>query len=278
MGGRASARPLIVFAARSRGIARPLLWSRACRILPRIRHASGSVIPSPNHDGRQGARDHTPVALHRNGDRRGGLQRLCSPDEQGLVALRGIRGRRRRPMRPRGAARVACRRIGVGGRNRPSIPVRSASRSSIPGTDFGYPDFPDTQIKAVIALCQDIIARHRIPADRVLAHSDVAPSRKQDPGEKFPWRRLHEAGVGHWVAPAPFAEGRKLAFGSRATAVRDLQLALARYGYGVFLRPAVSIAHQGRGGRIPAPFPSGARRRNCGRVDPADAERAHCSA
>jgi N-acetylmuramoyl-L-alanine amidase len=100
-----------------------------------------------------------------------------------------------------------------------------------PGHDFGYPDFPDAQIKAVIALCQDIIARRRIPADRVLAHSDIAPSRKQDPGEKFPWRRLYEAGVGHWVAPTPLTEGRVFAFGSRSAAVHDLQLALARYGY-----------------------------------------------
>jgi N-acetylmuramoyl-L-alanine amidase len=100
-----------------------------------------------------------------------------------------------------------------------------------PGHGLGYPDFPDAQIKAVTELCQDVIARHRIPADRVLAHSDVAPSRKQDPGEKFPWWRLHEAGVGHWVAPAPLAVGRELAFGSRGVAVRDLQLALARYGY-----------------------------------------------
>ena len=89
------------------------------------------------------------------------------------------------------------------------------------------------QIDAVIALCQDIIARNGIPADRVLAHSDVAPSRKQDPGEKFPWRHLHAAGVGHWVEPAPLSDGRTLAFGDHATAVRDLQGALARYGYGV---------------------------------------------
>jgi N-acetylmuramoyl-L-alanine amidase len=100
-----------------------------------------------------------------------------------------------------------------------------------PGHGLGYPDFPDAQIKAVIELCQDVIARHGIPADRVLAHSDIAPSRKQDPGEKFPWRQLHEAGVGHWVAPAAMAAGRELALGSRGIAVRDLQLALARYGY-----------------------------------------------
>ena len=61
----------------------------------------------------------------------------------------------------------------------------------------------------------------------MLAHSDVAPSRKQDPGEKFPWRRLHAAGVGHWVEPAPLTEGRDPGIRSRAAAVRDLQRALA---------------------------------------------------
>jgi N-acetylmuramoyl-L-alanine amidase len=54
-----------------------------------------------------------------------------------------------------------------------------------PGHDFGYPDFPPHQIGAVIALCKDIVTRHKIRADRVLAHSDVAPGRKHDPGEKF---------------------------------------------------------------------------------------------
>ena len=54
-----------------------------------------------------------------------------------------------------------------------------------PGHDFGYRDFPDAQIDAVIALCRDIVARHGIAKARVLGHSDVAPARKQDPGEKI---------------------------------------------------------------------------------------------
>ncbi len=102
-----------------------------------------------------------------------------------------------------------------------------------PGHEFGYPDFPGRQIEAVTALCRDIIARHKIRADRVLAHSDVAPSRKQDPGEKFPWRRLHRAGVGHWVKPAPIGKGPTLTPGERGEAVAALQSMLARYGYGV---------------------------------------------
>ena len=56
-----------------------------------------------------------------------------------------------------------------------------------PGHDFDYPDFPDTEMRAVEALCLDIMSRHAIPPARVLAHSDVAPGRKRDPGEKFDW-------------------------------------------------------------------------------------------
>ena len=71
-----------------------------------------------------------------------------------------------------------------------------------PGHPGGLPPFPDAQIESVAALAKDIVTRWRHPGHRVLGHSDVAPGRKVDPGELFPWQRLHEAGVGHWVAPA----------------------------------------------------------------------------
>ncbi len=87
----------------------------------------------------------------------------------------------------------------------------------------------------MIALCRDITKRTAIRAGRVLAHSDVAPSRKQDPGEKFPWDILHDKGVGHLVAPAPLTEGPALKPGDRGEAVTMLQTMLARYGYGVSL-------------------------------------------
>ena len=70
------------------------------------------------------------------------------------------------------------------------------------GHDYGYPDFAEPQINAVIALSRDIVARNRIPSRNVLGHSDVSPGRKLDPGEKFPWGRLYEQGIGHW-APEP---------------------------------------------------------------------------
>ncbi len=71
-----------------------------------------------------------------------------------------------------------------------------------PGSEFGYRPFPDRQIDALIDLASGILARHPIPATRVLAHSDVAPARKQDPGALFPWDRLHAAGIGHFVPAA----------------------------------------------------------------------------
>ncbi len=59
-----------------------------------------------------------------------------------------------------------------------------------PGHEAGYPDFPAEQMQAVIALCRDVVDRHRMRPERVLAHSDIAPVRKKDPGEKFDWAKL----------------------------------------------------------------------------------------
>ncbi len=63
------------------------------------------------------------------------------------------------------------------------------------GHDFGLPEFADAQIEAVIALLGDILERNNLHPSRVVGHSDVAPGRKRDPGEKFPWTRLAEAGM-----------------------------------------------------------------------------------
>jgi N-acetylmuramoyl-L-alanine amidase len=104
-----------------------------------------------------------------------------------------------------------------------------------PGHEFGYRDFPLRQIAAVISLCKSIITRRGpISADRILAHSDVAPARKQDPGEKFPWGLLSESGIGHWVRAAPIdLEGTGLRPGDRGDNVIRLQRALRAYGYGL---------------------------------------------
>jgi N-acetylmuramoyl-L-alanine amidase len=67
-----------------------------------------------------------------------------------------------------------------------------------PGHEWGYRDFPVLQLAAVCDLCLDILSRHQIPARNVVAHSDVAPDRKEDPGEKFDWAELARNGVGLW--------------------------------------------------------------------------------
>ncbi len=102
-----------------------------------------------------------------------------------------------------------------------------------PGHDFDYPDFPDAQMQAVEALCLDILARHAIPPDRILAHSDIAPGRKRDPGEKFDWARLARAGIGLWVEPAPLAGDEGLGVGDESEGVAALQRGLQEFGYGV---------------------------------------------
>lgn len=104
-----------------------------------------------------------------------------------------------------------------------------------PGHEFGYRVYPEAQIAALIALLRDIVKRHDIPAQRIVGHSDVAPARKEDPGELFPWDRLAEAGFGLWPAadfkPSPHAP--ELHPGMQGAAVLELQIALDRIGYGV---------------------------------------------
>jgi N-acetylmuramoyl-L-alanine amidase len=102
-----------------------------------------------------------------------------------------------------------------------------------PGHAFGYKAFPRQQVAAVITLCRDIVARHRIRPERVLGHSDVAPGRKVDPGEKFPWRTLAQAGVGLHVQPTRIGQGSALVPGNAGADVEALQSQLSRYGYGI---------------------------------------------
>ena len=103
---------------------------------------------------------------------------------------------------------------------------------SNPGHAGGMPTYPPPQIDALIELCRDIVGRHPIPPQRVLGHSDVAPGRKSDPGETFPWAALAAAGIGLWRNPPPAGEAW-LAPGDRAPAVEALQGLLALYGYGI---------------------------------------------
>jgi N-acetylmuramoyl-L-alanine amidase len=70
-----------------------------------------------------------------------------------------------------------------------------------PGHEWGYRPFPPAQMAALSNLTRDILARHPIPPHRVLGHSDVAPDRKQDPGELFDWAWLAARGIGLWPEP-----------------------------------------------------------------------------
>ncbi len=76
-----------------------------------------------------------------------------------------------------------------------------------PGHQLGYRDFPEPQMAALETLARGIVRRHPIPAGNVLGHSDVAPGRKTDPGEKFDWRRLASVGIGLWPGEPMATEG-----------------------------------------------------------------------
>ncbi len=103
-----------------------------------------------------------------------------------------------------------------------------------PGHEQGYPDFPEAQLDAVEALSRDIVSRHSIQPERVLAHSDVAPRRKIDPGEKFPWARLAAGGVGHWVEPVPLIEVEAgIGVGAAGPLIAEVQSRLRHYGYAI---------------------------------------------
>jgi N-acetylmuramoyl-L-alanine amidase len=112
-----------------------------------------------------------------------------------------------------------------------------------PGHEDGYPDFPAQQMVAVAALSRDIVVRHGLRPRDVLAHSDVAPARKIDPGEKFDWRFLHARGVGHWVEPVPVdVDDTGFERGYFGPGVREMQVALQRYGYGVEVSGTIDLA------------------------------------
>ena len=185
-------------------------------------------LPSPNHDDRTEPVDH--LILHYTGMRRRAeaIERLRDPDpptrrpvsshyvvdEDGTV-LRLVPEARRAWHAGvsfwRGARALNGRSVGIEIVN--------------PGHEFGYRDFPSAQMAAVAALCLEVLARHPIPARNVVGHSDVAPDRKQDPGERFDWRWLAGRGVGFWPEDAEEASD-------------DACAALARIGYDASLETA----------------------------------------
>jgi N-acetylmuramoyl-L-alanine amidase len=192
-----------------------------------------AIVASPNHGERRGGARSSLVILHYTGmeDADEALARLCSPESE--VSAHYFVFEDGHTVQCVPESRRAWH-AGVSGWkditdvNSHSIGIEIAN----PGHEFGYADFPSAQVDAVVALCRDIVARHRIAAEHVLGHSDVAPTRKLDPGEKFPWRTLHAAGVGHWTEPAPVGSKRgALTLGGSGASVRTLQQDLRRYGY-----------------------------------------------
>jgi N-acetylmuramoyl-L-alanine amidase len=99
-----------------------------------------------------------------------------------------------------------------------------------PGHEWGYRPFPDAQISTLLALMDDIRGRWSVPDGRIIGHSDIAPDRRSDPGELFPWKRLAEAGHSLWAEPPP-SPGPPLAQGEEGTGVFALQAGLTRLGY-----------------------------------------------
>ena len=102
-----------------------------------------------------------------------------------------------------------------------------------PQHDGALPAYPDGQIRSVIELCRGIRERWEIPHNRIVGHSDIAPARKADPGEHFPWTRLAAVGIGlcpDAVEPAMIAA---LEPGETGEAVAVLQAALQQIGYGI---------------------------------------------
>lgn len=99
-----------------------------------------------------------------------------------------------------------------------------------PGHEWGYRAFPQAQIEAVIGLLADIRSRWSIEDRDIVGHSDIAPDRKEDPGELFPWAALAEVGHGLWAEPPP-SPGAAIGEGEEGAAVFALQAGLTRLGY-----------------------------------------------
>lgn len=190
--------------------------------------------PSPNHNERDPAKPVDVLLLHYTGmaSGEGAVRWLCSPASQ--VSSHYVVHEDGRVVQLVDEARRAWHAGRGSWAGETDLNTRSVGIEIVnPGHNFGYRPFPDAQIDALIALSLAILGRHPIPPERVLAHSDTAPLRKEDPGELFPWDTLHAAGIGHWVPPAPIVPGPVLVEGGEGEAVAALQARFRDYGYGL---------------------------------------------
>jgi N-acetylmuramoyl-L-alanine amidase len=195
---------------------------------------ASDVIPSANYGDRAKGRQPDMIVLHYTGmpDVEGAIRQLCAAGTDvsaHYIVLEDGRIVQLVPEAKRAWHAGVSSWAGEEDINSCSIGIEIVNR----GHDWGYPEFPLRQTAAVITLCRGIMLRRKVASHRVLAHSDVAPARKKDPGEKFPWHSLANSGVGHWVQPAPIVHGEGLKLGTINESVEGMQRALARYGYGV---------------------------------------------
>jgi len=192
------------------------------------------ISPSPNHDERRDGVAADLLLLHYTGmtSSSAAEQRLCDPaakvSSHYLVYEDGSICQMVPEARRAWHAGVSSWH-GDTDINSRSIGIEIAN----PGHDFGYPSFPTRQVAATITLCRSILTRNIIRPGNIVAHSDVAPTRKQDPGERFPWKRLAQSGVGLWVEPVAIKDGPVLKPDDSGDKVTELQKALIEYGYGL---------------------------------------------
>ena len=187
--------------------------------------------PSPNFDARPDGAPIDMIVLHYTGMQTaaGALDRLCDPEARVsshyVVEEDGAVWR----LVPE-AARAWHAGVSYW-RGRRELNAHSVGIEIVnPGHEWGYRDFPVMQLAAVCDLCLEILSRHPIPARNVVAHSDIAPSRKQDPGERFDWEGLARNGVGIW--PDVPDRGTRGVL-REAASLHPVRAALAAIGYEV---------------------------------------------
>jgi N-acetylmuramoyl-L-alanine amidase len=195
---------------------------------------SARFVSSPNHNDRVGVPGPDMIILHYTGmpTASGALDWLCRPESQVSSHYFVHEDGHVDQLVPE------VRRAWHAGKSvwnsETDINSRSIGIEIVnPGHPGGLPDYPDAQIAAVAELCRFCVDRWSILPERVLAHSDVAPVRKVDPGENFPWKKLYESGIGHWVEPAPVGGGRFFQRGDAGQPVEAVQSMLSLYGYGI---------------------------------------------
>jgi N-acetylmuramoyl-L-alanine amidase len=196
--------------------------------------ARATTRPSPNFGPRHDCERPSLIILHYTGMETGQAAEdwLCVPESQvSSHYLVHEDGAVVQMVREADRAWHAGRSIwgGNADMNSHSVGIEIVNRGHI----LGYTPFPHTQINAVVELCRDIATRYGMVPQAVLAHSDVAPGRKIDPGELFPWAVLHAAGIGHFVQPEALGNDLPLPLGISAAEVAETQQMLADYGYGI---------------------------------------------